>query len=144
MRPLLEDKRIRNLLIAVLLVVLALGFLNIISTAFSLLLPLALVALGGFAFYKIALEGRGSDDVMADEVAESAGIHLDQAGGADAASAFVGDETADETTDESAARKRLSAVERARSDFFDSSSPAEEILDQIQSRKRRLAGEDDA
>ncbi len=141
MRTLLEDKRIRNLLIAVLLVLLALGFLNIISTAFSLLIPLALVALGGFAFYKIALEGRGSDDVMADEVAESAGINLvDQAGGADAASAFVGDETADE----SAARKRLSAVERARSDFFDSSSPAEEILDQIQSRKRRLAGEDDA
>ena len=145
MRPLLEDKRIRNLLIAVLLVLLALGFLNIISTAFSLLIPLALVALGGFAFYKIALEGRGSDDVMADEVAESAGINLvDQAGGADAASAFVGDETADETSDETAARKRLSAVERARSDFFDSSSPAEEILDQIQSRKRRLAGEDDA
>lgn len=139
MRQLLDDKRIRYLLIAVLVVVLILGLLNIISTAFSLLVPLAIVAAGGFAFYKIALEGRDAGDVMEDEVAESQDFNLDAAGGADA------DEAQAEAHDEQAseARGRLSAVERARSEYFDSTTPAEEILDQIQSRKRRLAGEDD-
>ena len=139
MRQLLEDKRIRYLLIAVLVVVLILGLLNIISTAFSLLVPLALIAAGGFAFYKIVLEGRDADDVMADEVAESQGFNLAAAGGADAEKEEV--EAGDE--DELAARGRLSAVERARSEFVDSATPAEEILEQIQSRKRRLAGEDE-
>ena len=136
----MEDKRMRYLLIAALAVVFALGALNIISTAFSLLVPLAIVAGIGFAFYKIVLEGRGSAAVMDDEIAESGGVTVDEAIG----------ETAVENRDdadgreESEARQRLSAVERARSEYFDTATPAEEILDQIQSRKRRLTGEDDA
>ena len=136
MRQLMEDKRIRYLLIAVLVVVLALGLLNIISTAFSLLVPLAIVAIGGFAFYKIVIEGRDSAKVMDDEVAESAGIVLEKnADDADNDSFDAGQE------DEAEARQRLSAVERARSDFFDTTTPAEEILDQIKSRKQRLTGD---
>ncbi len=140
MRQLLDDKRIRYLLIAVLVVLLILGLLNIISTAFSLLVPLAIIAAGGFAFYKIVLEGRNSDAVMEDEVADSQGFNLAAASGADA------EEEPAEAHDEdvSEARGRLSAVERARSEYFDSTTPAEEILDQIQSRKRRLKGQDDA
>ncbi len=140
MRQLLDDKRIRYLLIAVLVVVLILGLLNIISTAFSLLVPLAIIAAGGFAFYKIVLEGRNSDAVMEDEIADSQGFNLAAASGAGA------EEEPAEAHDEdvSEARGRLSAVERARSEYFDSTTPAEEILDQIQSRKRRLKGQDDA
>ena len=135
MKHLLDDKRLRYLLIAALLVVLVLGLLNIVSTAFSLLVPLAIVAGGGFAFYKIALEGRDANAVMEDEVAETAAVTLDQAiGGAEAEA---------DDADESEARERLSALERARSDFLDAASPAEEILDQIKSRKRRLSGEDE-
>lgn len=140
MRQLIDDKRARYLLIAVLVVVLALGLLNIISTAFSLLVPLALVAAGGFAFYKIALEGRGSAQVTVDEIAESNGFNHAEAGGAGQDVDLI--DTDDE--EDSAARQRLSAVERARRDFFDASAPAEEILDQIQSRKQRLTRADDA
>lgn len=138
MRQLMEDKRIRYLLIVVLVIVLALGLLNIISTAFSLLVPLAIIAVGGFAFYKIVLEGRDSGKVMTDEVAEASGIVLDEASreSADVDSLVDND-------DESAARERLSAVERARNEFCDTATPAEEILDQIQARKQRLTGADD-
>lgn len=139
MKQFMDDKRIRYLLIAVLVVVLALGLLNIISTAFSLLVPLAIIAVGGFAFYKIALEGRNTKDVMEDEVAETSGAVLAEASGERA------DEDQGEADDADAAQAhgRLSAAERARSDFFDTATPAEEILDQIQSRKRRLTGADD-
>ena len=135
----LEDKRIRYLLVAVLAVVLILGLLNIISTAFSLLIPLAIVAAGAFAFYKIVLEGRESPDVMEDEVAESAGAVYDEMSNADA-----GEDSVDvDVENEEDARQRLSAVERAQSDFFGRASPAEEILDQIKSRKQRLQGDDE-
>ncbi len=140
MRQLMEDRRIRILLIAALVVVVVLGLLNIISTAFSLLVPLALVAVGGFAFYKIVLEGRDSKAVMEDEVAESAGVALDEAN-AEAAADYHADT---DEGDDTGARGRLSAVERAQSEFFDAATPAEEILDQIQARKRRLTGKDEA
>lgn len=139
MKQMLDDKRIRYLLVAVLAVVLILGLLNIISTAFSLLVPLAIVAAGAFAFYKIVLEGRDSSDVMEDEVAESAGVALD-----DPISNLADDEAEANMGDEEEARQRLSAVERAQSNFFDRASPAEEILDQIKSRKQRLQGDDKA
>jgi len=138
MRQIMDDKRIRYLLIAALVVVVALGVLNIISTAFSLLVPLAVIAVGGFAFYKIALEGRDSGKVMTDEVAETSGIVLDDASGG---SSDV--DSLDDSDDESAARERLSAIARAQNEFFDASTPAEEILDQIQARKQRLTGADD-
>ena len=132
----MEDKRIRYLVVAVLAVVLILGLLNIISTAFSLLVPLAIAAAGAFAFYKIVLEGRGSPDVMEDEIAETSGAVYDETSVADASDDSV------DADDEEEARQRLSAVERARSDYFDRASPAEEILDQIKSRKQRLTGDD--
>ena len=136
MKQMMEDKRIRYLVVAVLAVVLILGLLNIISTAFSLIVPLAIVAAGAFTFYKVVLEGRESPEVMEDEVAESSGAVYDETSVADASDDSV------DADDEEEARQRLSAVERARCDYFDRASPAEEILDQIKSRKQRLTGDD--
>jgi len=136
----MEDKRIRYLIIAVKVVVLVLVLLSLVSTAFQVLVPLAVIGAIAFAFYKIVLEGRDSDEVMEDEMAETTAVVLAEA------SAEAADENpvdADDQ-DDSGARQRLSAVERARSDFFDTATPAEEILDQIQSRKRRLKGQDEA
>ncbi len=139
MRQMMQDKRIRQLVIAVLVVVLVLGLLNIVSTAFSLLVPLAIAAAGAFAFYKIALEGRDKPSAMADEIAETAGLAASaEAEGADL---LASDDDLDEESD--AARKRLSAVQRAEAEFIETASPAEEILEQIKSRKRRLQGNDD-
>ena len=143
MRQFLDDKRVRTLAIALLVVLLVLGLLNIISTAFSLLVPLAAAAAIAFAFYKLAIEGRDANDakdVMEDEIAASAGAAGDR--GKDAE--MNHEREGNDEEDEAAARKRLSAMERAQSAYFDSASPAEEILDQIKSRKQRLAGDDDA
>lgn len=136
----MEDKRIRQLVIAVLVVVLVLGLLNIVSTAFSLLVPLALAAAGAFAFYKIVLEGRDRPEAMDDEVAETAGLGAYANRHGD--SQPDNEVDVDEETDE--ARQRLSAVERARSEFLNKSTPAEEILDQIRSRKGGLREDDRA
>ncbi len=138
MGQLLNDKRIRQLAVAVLVVILALGLLSLVSTVFQMIVPLALVIGGGFAFYKIVLEGRDTPDVMEDELAESSGL----AAGDPALGVAYADTDDDE--DEAEALERLSAAERARSEYLDSSSPAEEILDQIRARKKRLAGDDDA
>ncbi len=136
----MNDKQIRKLAIAVLLVVLALGLLSLVSTIFNMLVPLALVAVGAFAFYKIVLEGRDKPAAMQDEIAEASGLpeaaDLDQADSAVSETAS-GDEAA------AAAGQRLSAVEQARSQYFDTTSPTEEILDQIKSRRRRLQSEDE-
>ena len=136
MGQLLNDKRIRQLVIAVLVVILALGLLSLVSTVFQMIVPLALVIGGAFAFYKIVLEGRDTPDVMEDEVAESSGL--------DAGDIVL--DTLDDAIDddEAEALERLSAAERAQSEYLDSATPAEEILDQIRARKRRLDGDDDA
>lgn len=138
MGQLLNDKRIRQLAVAVLVVILALGLLSLVSTVFQMIVPLALVIGGGFVFYKIVLEGRDTPDVMEDELAESSGL---DAGGIVLDTL---DDASDDDEDEAEALERLSAAERARSEYLDSSSPAEEILDQIRARKKRLAGDDDA
>ncbi len=135
----MQDKRIRQLVIAVLVVVLALGLLNIVSTAFSLLVPLALVAAGAFAFYKIVLEGRDKPAAMEDEIAETAGAAANSR--AEGMAAHGSDRDLDDESD--AARKRLSAVQKAQTEFFETSTPAEEILEQIKSRKQRLQGNDE-
>lgn len=116
----MNDKRTRQLALAVLGILLALGLLGLISTLTQWIAPLILLALGGFAFYKIALQGRGEPSVMADEVAESSAPM------------------------ESAANARLSAVEQARQAYIERASPAEEILEDIKSRKGRLQGDDPA
>ena len=73
-RDMWEDKRFRQLVIAVLLVVLALGLMSLVSTALQLIVPLALILGGGFAFYKIVLEGRDKPEAMTDEIAEASGV----------------------------------------------------------------------
>ena len=138
MGEMLNDKRIRQLVIAVLLVILALGLLSLVSTVFQLIVPLAIVIGGAFAFYKIVLEGRDQSAAMQDEIAESA-----MADDEDIAMATVA-ESADMDADQAQARERLSALDQARSDFLESASPAEEILDQIKSRQRRLQGDDES
>ena len=109
----MEDKRIRQLVIALLLVVLALGILSLVSTALNLIVPVAIAGIGAFAFYKIVLKGRHSPQVMSDELAESSGATVDEMD--------VIDEDDDDLSlddeDEEAARQRLSALDRAQSDF---------------------------
>jgi len=135
MREYLGDRRIRQLLVAVLLVILALGLLSLLSTLFQLIVPLAIVAGGGFAFYKIVLEGRDRD-VDADE-----GTALDMA-----EPALVGDDIRDEADSidqiEADAQQRLSATARAQREYFEQSTPAEEIIAQIQRRQRQLRTDD--
>lgn len=140
----MNDKRIRQLVIAVLLVILALGVVSLISSLFQLIVPLAIVAAGVFAFYKIVLVGRDKPAAMQDEIAEASG-QMTEGTVADtgAAVADAGAATADIGVD-STAEERLSAVDKARQEFFDKNTPAEEILDQIQARKQRLQGDNDS
>ncbi len=137
MGEMLNDKRIRQLAIAVLLVILALGLLSLVSTVFQMIVPLAIVIGGAFAFYKIVLEGRNESEAMEDEIAESASADATLRDGA------YRDASADMDADEAEAQQRLSVVERARSEFLESATPAEEILDQLKSRQRRLQGDDE-
>lgn len=132
----LQDRRIRQLVIAVLLVILALGLLSLVSTALQLIVPLALIAIGGFAFYKIVLEGRDQPEAMSDELAESSGAS-DQLSETDFHAA---DDHGDAEDD--LARARLSAIDQARSDYLEAVTPAQEILDHIRSRKGRLEKDD--
>ena len=131
----MNDKRIRQLVIAILGVILLLGLLSLVSTVFQMIVPLAILAVGAFAFYKIVLEGRDKPAAMEDELAQSTGIDpedLAQSASDDA-----------RLNSEAAAQERLSAVEQARSEFLETSSPAEEILDQINERRQRLQGDTD-
>ncbi|MCY4070750.1 MAG: hypothetical protein OXG60_05595 [Chloroflexi bacterium] len=131
----MNDKRIRQLVIAILGVILVLGLLSLVSTVFQMIVPLAILAVGAFAFYKIVLEGRDKPAAMEDELAESTGI------GAEDLVESASDDA--RLNSEAAAQERLSAVEQARSEFLESPSPAEEILDQINERRQRLQGDQD-
>ena len=132
----LNATRIRQLVIAVLLVILALGLLSLVSTALQLIVPLALLAIGGFAFYKFFLEGRDQPEAMSDELAESSAVN-DDLSETDFHAAAVGDDAEDDL-----ARERLSAIDQARSDYLEAVTPAQEILDHIRSRKGRLEKDD--
>ncbi|MCY4019937.1 MAG: hypothetical protein OXG39_11070 [Chloroflexi bacterium] len=131
----MNDKRIRLLVIAILGVILVLGLLSLVSTVFQMIVPLAILAVGAFAFYKIVLEGRDKPAAMEDELAGSTGI-----GPEDLAESASNDAR---LNSEAAAQERLSAVEQARSEFLESPSTAEEILDQINERRQRLQGDED-
>ncbi len=131
----MNDKRIRQLLIAILGVILLLGLLSLVSTVFQMIVPLAILAIGAFVFYKIVLQGR-------DQPAEKEDQHAEDAGSA------AEDSSEDQNYDarissEAAAQERLSAVEQARSDFLENPSTAEEILEQINARRQRLQGDQD-
>lgn len=132
----MDDKRIRQLAIAILGIIVALGVFSLISTLIGMAVPLALLAVGGFAFYKIALEGRGEPAAMDDEVAESAGI-------ASEVKAAKQEDVLTPEDQEQPAKARLSAVEQAQSAYVDQATPAEEILEQIKSRKARLQDDDE-
>ncbi len=131
----MNDKRIRQLVIAILGVILVLGLLSLASTVFQMIVPLAILVIGAFAFYKIVLEGREQPEAIEDELAESSGIAAEDLAASASDDARV--------NSEAAAQERLSAVEQARSEFLESSSPAEEILDQINERRQRLQGDKD-
>lgn len=111
----LNDKRVRYLVIAVLVVILALGVLSLLSTLFQMIVPLAIVIGGAFAFYKLAIQGR-------DSAAEQPAIEADEA-------------AADIDAEADEASQRLSAVEEARRDFLETPTLAEEILADIESRR---------
>ncbi len=143
----MNDKLIRQLVIAALVIVVALGVFSLISTLLQLAIPLAVLGIGGFAFYKIVLEGRDAPKVMDDEVSESSAMVVQ--GTAEVVTPDNEDEvdgivqaTPEETQQQ--AEERLSAVEKAQRDYVDSITPAEEILDQLNIRKQRLQGDDDA
>ena len=131
----MNDKRIRQLVIAILGVILVLGLLSLASTVLQMIVPLAILAIGAFSFYKIVWEGRDQPTAMEVEVAESSGI------GAEDLAASASDDA--RSNSEAAAQERLSAVEQARSEFLESPSTAEEILDQINERRQRLQGDKD-
>ncbi|MDE2952111.1 MAG: hypothetical protein OXT68_15270 [Chloroflexota bacterium] len=132
----MNDKRVRQLVIAILGVILVLGLLSLVSTVFQMIVPLAILAIGAFAFYKIVLEGRDKPAAMEDELAESAG-----SAAADDLAVSASDDA--RVNSEAAAQERLSAVEQAQSEFLENPSPAEEILDQINERRQRLQGDED-
>ena len=111
----LNDKRVRYLVIAVLVVILALGVLSLLSTLFQMIVPLAIVIGGALAFYKLAIQGR-------DSAAEQPAIEADEA-------------AADIDAEADEASQRLSAVEEARRDFLETPTLAEEILADIESRR---------
>ena len=69
----MNDKRIRQMVLLVLGVILILGVLSIVSTLFQMIVPLAILAVGVIAFYKIVLQGRDKPAAMEDEIAESSG-----------------------------------------------------------------------
>ncbi|MDE2857273.1 MAG: hypothetical protein OXN94_05435 [Chloroflexota bacterium] len=132
----MNDRRVRQLVIAILGVILVLGLLSLVSTVFQMIVPLGILAIGAFAFYKIVLEGRDKPAAMEDELAESTGIAADE----DLAVSASDDAR---VNSEAAAQERLSAVEQAQSEFLENPSPAEEILDQINERRQRLQGDED-
>ncbi len=130
----MNDKRIRQMVLLVLGVILILGVLSIVSTLFQMIVPLAILAVGVIAFYKIVLQGRDKPAAMEDEIAESSG-----------ATEEVARESADgekASESEMAAQERLSAVDQAKSEYLDKTTTAEEILDQIKARRQRLQGDD--
>ncbi len=119
--------------VAVVVILAVLGFaINLVQ---QLILPLAVLGIGAFAFYKFVLEGRDKPAAMQDEVAESSSAPQ------------VVESTAEpvqtiEEPEQESAKERLSKVEAAQKEFLEKQTPAEEILDQIKARKQRLQGDE--
>jgi len=149
----MDEKLIRQIVFVILGIVVVLGVLSLVSTLVQMIVPLAVLGIGGFAFYKIVLEGRDEPDAMEDEVAETSAMVVQ--GAADPVAQAQPDtqdtneedimvevKTPEETQQE--AEERLSAVEQAQRDYVDNITPAEEILEQLKARKQRLQGDDQA
>jgi len=144
----MDDKLIRQIAIIVLVIVGILGAVTLLQTVLQMIVPIAIIAIGGFAFYKVVLEGRDEPEAMSDEVAETSGMVVESTAEvveptvqAESSAEAVQTITPEETQQQ--AEERLSAVEKARRDYVESTTPAEEILDQIKSRKQRLQGDDE-
>lgn len=137
----MDDKRIRQLVIAVLVIIGILGVISLVSTLVQMIVPLAIVAAGVFAFYKIVLEGRDKSEAMEDEVAETSGLVVQ----ATAEPVVETVETPAEVQEEEqpTPEQRLSKADQARLDYVDKQTPAEEILDQIKARRQRLQGDEE-
>ena len=133
----MNDKLVRQMVFIALGIIIVLGAISLISTLLQMIVPLAVLGIGGFAFYKIVLEGRDTTEVMTDEVAETSAMVVE--GTAETVS--PAQETPQET--EAQAEERLSATEQAQRDYMESTTPAEEILDHINARKQRLQGDND-
>lgn len=139
----MDDKLIRQMVIIVLGIIGILAAITLIQTLIQMIIPISVIAIGGFAFYKIVLEGRDSPETMEDEVAETSGMVIK---GTAEPVAEKEEEIPIKVIDqveeaEQQAQERLSAVEKAQRDYVDTTTPAEEILDQIKSRKQRLEGD---
>jgi hypothetical protein len=134
----MNDKLVRQMIFIALGIIILLGAISLIQTLLQMIIPLAVLGIGGFAFYKIVLEGRDdSPQVMGDEVAETSSMVVEGT----AESVIPEQTTPEEITTQ--AEERLSATEQAKRDYLDSSTPAEEILDHINTRKQRLEGDED-
>lgn len=144
----MDDKLLRQIVFVVLGIIVVLGVLALLQMLVQMIIPLAMIGIGGFAFYKFVLEGRDKPEAMADEVAESSGMVVE--GVAETVESTREIETAEPTETistpeetEKQAQERLSAVEKAQRDYVDNTTPAEEILDQIKQRKQRLQGDNE-
>jgi len=146
----MDEKLIRQIVFVILGIVVVLGVLSLLSMLVQLIVPIAVLGIGGFAFYKIVLEGRDEPEAMDDEVAETSNMVVQGTAepvvsetndNADS-EIVIEDKSPEETQQE--AEERLSAVEQAQQDYIDKTTPAEEILEQIKARKQRLQGDDDA
>lgn len=131
----MDEKLVRQIIYVVLGLVVVLGVVSLVSTLLQMIVPLAVLGIGGFAFYKIVLEGRDKPAVIEDELAEAGQVVQGMAVNMNTAGDIP------ELTQQDA-EARLSAVEQAQQDYVDTSTPAEEILKQIQARKDRLQGDD--
>lgn len=149
----MDEKLLRQMVYVVLGIVILLGVISLVSTLVQLIVPLAVLGIGGFAFYKIVLEGRDKPEAMEDEVAETSNMVVQ--GTAEVVTpAQTETEVIEETDDDivvevktpeetqQEAEARLSAVEKAQQDYVDKTTPAEEILEQIKARRQRLEGND--
>jgi hypothetical protein len=141
-KMIMDDKLIRRMIFIALGIIIALGAFALLQTLLSMIIPLAVLGIGGFAFYKIVLEGRDAPQAMDDEVAETSAMVVEST----AEAVIQQPDTTDTTTPEeieTQAEERLSATEQAKRDYMDSATPAEEILDHINTRKQRLQGDED-
>lgn len=144
----MDDKLLRQIVFVVLGIIAVLGVLALLQMLVQMIIPLAVIGIGSFAFYKLVLEGRDKPEAMADEVAESSGMVVE--GVAETVESTRETETVEPTETvitpeetEKQAQERLSAVEKAQRDYVDNTTPAEEILDQIKQRKQRLQGDNE-
>ena len=139
----MDEKLVRQIVFVVLGIIAILAVVSLVSTLVQMIIPLAVIAIGGFAFYKIVLEGRDASQAMEDEVAETSALVVEST----SETVIPAQETTEVQTPEETeqqAKERLSAVEQAKRDYVDSVTPAEEILENIKARKQRLQGDDEA